>query len=70
MARAVLSVSVDFELALRLKELAKNLQVTESFIVSEALRAYFSQSERDFTDKVGKEFDNARAGASLGGQND
>jgi|GEM_PF-6333910 len=43
MARAVLSVSVDFELALKLKELAQRLQTTESHVVGEALRAYFSQ---------------------------
>lgn len=42
MARAVLSVSVDFDLALKLKELAQRLQTTESHVVGEALRSYFS----------------------------
>lgn len=47
MARAVLSVSVDFELATRLRDLAQQLQATESSIVSEALRCYFSQRDEE-----------------------
>lgn len=45
MARAVLSVSVDFDLALQVQEEARRRDKNESFVVAQALRSYFDRAK-------------------------